>query len=58
MTRTLVLKREALTALSDDDLTGVVGGIGYRITESGFSCGIRPCEVTDPSLPCVLSQTC
>lgn len=55
MKRTLVLKRETLTALSNDDLAGVLGGAAgvpgiTRLTESGYSCGIRPCEITEPTL--------
>lgn len=54
MTRTLTLKRETLTRLTDDDLGGVVGG-AWRPTESGYSCGIRPCEATEPTLLCTLT---
>ena len=51
MTRTLTLKREALARLTDDDLLGVVGA-GLRFTVDGYSCGIRPCEPTEPTLIC------
>ena len=51
MKRTLVLDRETLSELTDADLAGVVGG-AWRITESGYSCGIRPCEGPEYTLLC------
>lgn len=38
MTRTLRLRREALTELAGDDLTAVAGG-EYRYTNTAPSCG-------------------
>lgn len=56
MTRTLTLKREALAPLSDIDLVGVVAGAA-RITESGYSCGIRPCDPIEATLLCAYTLT-
>ena len=53
MKRTLTLTRETLALLSDDDLAGVVGGI-QKLTVDGYSCGIRACEPTEPTLVCTL----
>ncbi len=54
MTRTLTLKRETLAQLTEDDLAGVVAG-AWRPTVDGYSCGIRPCELTEPTLVCTLT---
>ena len=42
-TRSLVLRREALAALADGELTEVVGG---RYSMAGLTCPLLRCDVT------------
>ena len=51
MTRSLRLRREALSELTTDDLQGVVGGA------SGLTCPVGEC-VGDLSLVCYGSYDC